>query len=716
MTACCTNAASSAYLLRSAERLLYNDKRPADAVHMTQLLWQRDPSSSKATMLHVNCLEELRQYDAALHVLEQASSPAFLAEFQLHAHMTSMRCLFELGDHKRCVISAEAVLTATHDALSDSIANVSSSSETFMNHGGGGDQLGGSGGNTVGPLPMAVQALCYLGKCAELVADPERAVGYYRQALTLDPLCASAMSTLLDHRLLNPRETIRLIESLPLPPEAEPLRCYYADCAAVTIDPSVVASSSLAAAAGGLEAASIGGGGGASPFVDNDLSPQPLPTPSSEQQSTTTASTVARLAHLAAIEHKHNRLHDALRLSEEACRVSPLDKNALCVHLRVLVDSKSSPALFELGHSLANHRGRAALAVYAIGCYYFAQASYERAGRYFGRATELDPVFAEAWVAFGHCYAKLEEGEQALTVYRRALFLFPGLYTCATFVGMQYSRIHSWKVAMCFLEDAQRMCPTDPLVLNEIAVLCVRNQQLSHALGFLEKALEQIDIDTCSEFLDCILFNVATVYRRLTRYPLAIRFFTAYTRCRPRAAHAFTALAFSYHLSGDLKSAIMYYHSAMNLKPDAFCRDMLDRALALEFGSGVGGAGWAGSGGIGAGGGHVGGGAGGVHPGANPNMFPSAGAHHHQRRGGGGGGVHYVDPSPTTFGEGSSMGGTSTVDQQHHRHQHDDDHLAGPQRNRRRAGSSQVSAAGAEGQHGGGGPSPHGSVGRSLHF
>jgi anaphase-promoting complex subunit 6 len=697
---------SPAYLLHSAERLLYSEKRPADAVHITQLLWQQDPSSPKATLLHVTCLEELRQYDVALHVLEQ-SSLSCLAEFQLHAHMTKMRCQFELGDHKRCVASAEAVLAATQDALSDSLANASTSSESFLG-GCGSGELGGA----LGPLPMAVQALCYLGKCAELVADPERAVGYYRQALAMDPLCASAMSTLLDHRLLNPKDTIRLIESLPLQPEAEPLRRYYADCAAVCMDPSIVASSSLAIrATDGLDTTA----GGASPIVSDDHSPPPPPPPGCpERTSSTSVHTVAHLVHLAAVEHKHNRLHDALRLSEEACRISPLDKNALCVHLRILVDSKSSPALFELGHSLAHHRGRAALAVYAIGCYYFAQASYERAGRYFSRATELDPVFAEAWVAFGHCYAKLEEGEQALTVYRRALYLFPGLYTCATFVGMQYSRIHSWKLAMCFLEDAQRMCPTDPLVLNEIAVLCVRNQQLSHALGFLEKALEQIDIDTCSEFLDCILFNVATVYRRMKRYSLAIQFFTAYTRCRPKAAHAFTALAFSYHLNGDLTTAIMHYHSAMNLKPDAFCRDMLDRALALEFGAGVGGAGWAG----GNSGTSAAGGAAGAHHGSYSNLFAGAAA----GSGAAGGGAHrqrgaqYVDPSPTTFGGGSSIGG-STVDL-HHRHashQHPsegDDHLAGPQRNRRRGGSSQLNAD----AHGGGGPSPHGSVGRSLHF
>jgi anaphase-promoting complex subunit 6 len=655
-------------LMRCAERLLRLEQRPHDAVHITQLLWQMQPQSSRTAMLHVNCLMELRQYDAALHVLNCAVD----CLEPLSVHLARMQCSFELGDHKACVASAEAVLAATQDAVCESLTNGASSSSSDLQMQGSNEELLGGGGTSTTratPLSMAVQALCYLGRCAELVADPERAVGYYRQALTLDPMCTSAMHALLDHRLLNPKETIRLIETLVLPVDAEPLRQYYVDCAAVLIHPSSVAP--ITHAPGDIDERGLPSG---SPSVPS--APKRQDGPDDGSSSTRLVQTVAHLSHLAAKEHAHNRLHVALQLSQEACRRSPYDKDALCVHLRILVDKKAAPELFEIAHALTNRRGRAALAVYAIGCYYYAQASYERAGRYFSRATELDPSFVEAWVAFGHCYAKLEEGEQALAVYRRALYLFPGLYACATYVGMQYSRIHSWKLALCFLEDAQRICPpTDPLVLNEIAVLCVRNHQLNHALGFLQKALDHIDVNTCSEYLDCILFNVGMVHRKLKRFDIAIQFFTSYVKCRPRGAHGYTALGFTYHLSGDLKSAIAHYHTAMSIKPDVFCRDMLDRALALEFGSGVGGLGWAG--------GH------GDHPGAVP---PPG-----HRRG------EYVDPSPTTFGAGSSMGG-ATVDVNNA----GQDVLAGPQRNRRRSDSSQTDMFG--------GPSPHGSVGRSLNF
>lgn len=388
----------------------------------------------------------------------------------------------------------------------------------------------------VGDTPQRVAARCFLGKCSEVTGDINKAVAHFKDALNQDPFCCSAMNALIDHRLLQPNELLSLIDSLTLPTDAESLRLLYR----ARIDKN---------------------------FKD----PR---TPSS-----------ASILQQAALEHERNNLRNASALTREVLQVTPYNKDALCQHLSVLVDMKATSTLFEKAHALSKNRSRGSLAVYAIGCYYFSLSNFERAGRYFSKATELDPSFAEAWVAFGHCYAKLEEGEQALAVYRRTLNAFPGLQCCATFVGMQYSRIHSWKLAMCFLENAQRMSPNDPLVLNEIAVLCVRSNQRNHALAFLQKAVEQISLDNPSEYRDCILFNIATVFRKQRDFESAAHYYNLYVKCRPNASHGHCALGFTYHLMGNLKAAIAHYHAAMSIKVDAFCRDMLDRALAAEFGS-----------------------------------------------------------------------------------------------------------------------------------
>jgi anaphase-promoting complex subunit 6 len=391
-----------------------------------------------------------------------------------------------------------------------------------------------------------VKALCLLGRCAFAHNDVAKSSAYFRRALAIDPACSSALSSIVEGNLMPQREQARLIDELALPPELEVLRSTYR--AMVGLDTAADA-----------------------------------PIPHSME--------LLRRAHG---EHARNDLRESALLTAELLRKAPYCKAAVCLHLSTLVDLKATARLFELAQSLCDS-ARGPLAMYAIGCYYFCLVNFEKAGRYFSRVMELEPSFAEAAVAYGHCYARLEEGEQALSVYRRALNLFPYLHCCATFIGMQYSRVHSWTLAMCFLEEARSMEAADPLVLNEMGVLFMRTGRLDKALSFFQQARACLGLETgrsVSEYLDCILFNLGTVYRKRQEFDQAIEFYTLYANGRPSSSHAHCALGFTYHLSGNIKAAIPHYHAALSLKSDAFCRDMLERALGTEMSRNVGGPAW----------------------------------------------------------------------------------------------------------------------------
>lgn len=385
-----------------------------------------------------------------------------------------------------------------------------------------------------------VVAMCYVAKASELSGDAAKAVQYYRMALTADPFCSEAISAFLERHLLEKEEVSKLIDSLNLPEEAEVYR------------------RTLKARAG------------------LDVLTYPYPG---------VPRTLVLLAS-AKREYENNNLRHALSLTTEILESEPYHRETVCLHLCLLVDSKATPVLFEKAHFLSKNKCYTELAVYAIGCFYFSLSNYERAGRYFSRAAELDCYFAEAWIAYGHCYAKLEEGEQALNVYRRAMNYFPGLNACCTYVGMQYSRVHQRPVARCFFEESLRKNPRDPLVLNELGTLAMRELNLDQALHYFQDAYDNLpNRENPSEHEDCILFNLATVFRKLRRYDAAIEYYSQYVRSRPNASHGHCALGFTYHLSGNVKSAIGCYHTAESIKPDSFCRDLLRRALDLDFGT-----------------------------------------------------------------------------------------------------------------------------------
>ncbi|KAG5472292.1 hypothetical protein LSCM1_03691 [Leishmania martiniquensis] len=385
-----------------------------------------------------------------------------------------------------------------------------------------------------------VVAMCFVAKAAELSGDPAKAVRFYKMALEADPLCGEAFNALTERHLLDRWEMLKLIDSLCIPAEIEVYR------------------SSLKARIG-----------------SDYLTPGIIGVPR----------TLVLLAG-AKKEYENNNLRQALSLTTEILEAEPYHRQTLCLHLCILVDSKATPLLFEKAHFLSKNKCYTELAVYAIGCFYYSLSNYERAGRYFSRATELDCYFAEAWIAYGHCYAKLEEGEQALNVYRRAMNFFPGLDTCSTYVGMQYSRVNQRSVARCFFEESLRKNPLDPLVLNELGALAVMEGSPKEALELFQKAYDSLpNRENPSEHSDCILFNLATMYRKLRRYEAAIDYYNQYVRSRPNASHGHCALGFTYHLSGNIKAAIGCYHTAESIKPDSFCRDLLRRALDLDFGT-----------------------------------------------------------------------------------------------------------------------------------
>ncbi|KAG5498581.1 hypothetical protein JKF63_02867 [Porcisia hertigi] len=385
-----------------------------------------------------------------------------------------------------------------------------------------------------------VVAMCFVAKAAELSGDPPKAVRFYKMALKADPFCGEAFSALTERHLLDHGETLALIDSLCIPPELEVYR------------------SSLKARIG-------------CDFLTPGISGVPR--------------TLVLLAG-AKKEYERNNLHQALGLTTGILEVEPYHRQTLCLHLCILVDLKATPQLFEKAHFLSKNKCYTELAVYAIGCFYYSLTNYERAGRYFSRASELDCYFAEAWIAYGHCYAKLEEGEQALNVYRRAMNFFPGLNLCSTYVGMQYSRVHQRSVARCFFEESLRKTPFDPFVLNELAVLTLAEDNPERALELFQKAYDSLpNRENPSEHNACILFNLGTMYRRMRLYERAIDYYNQYVRSRPNASHGHCALGFTYHMLGDIKAAIGCYHTAESIKPDSFCRDLLRRALDLDFGA-----------------------------------------------------------------------------------------------------------------------------------
>lgn len=194
------------------------------------------------------------------------------------------------------------------------------------------------------------------------------------------------------------------------------------------------------------------------------------------------------------------------------------------------------------------------------------------------KATSLDGTFAPAWIGYGNAYAAKEEGDQAMSAYRHAARLFPGCHLPILFIGMEYMRSHSYKLAEQFLTQAKRICPSDPHVYTELGVVAYNMKEYNKAVFWFEKTLALIPC--LSQLWEPTVVNLAHAYRKLKRYREAISCYERALTLSSKSVSTYAGLAYTYHLQDNFSAAITHYHKALWLKPtDQFCTEMLSLAL-----------------------------------------------------------------------------------------------------------------------------------------
>ena len=310
--------------------------------------------------------------------------------------------------------------------------------------------------------------------------------------------------------------------------------------------------------------------------------------------------------------------HYTLKSHAAAKKVLELDayNDACCVLLAAcLVALKKRTDLYQLGHEIANRSPNSVVAWYVIACYYFASEDYDRAGKYFYRATISAPSFLPAWIAYGHTFHALDEGEHTITAYRSALRLFPGCHLAALYMGMEHAKGCNLQHAHTFFDRSVSLLggaeERDPTVCNEMGVMYFKGNSYGAAKRYFLKALwrwrvahqhvpemadfadESAMLQAClpstadvmrDAFWEPAIFNLGHTYRKLRMYNLALRCYNICLAILPHDASILGAIAFTHHLMAQYDEAIAHYHTSLSTRSnDAFCRNMLSRAIKESF-------------------------------------------------------------------------------------------------------------------------------------
>ncbi|MFS7984254.1 putative tetratricopeptide-like helical domain superfamily [Helianthus anomalus] len=166
--------------------------------------------------------------------------------------------------------------------------------------------------------------------------------------------------------------------------------------------------------------------------------------------------------------------------------------------------------------------------------------------------------------------------------YRTAARLFPGCHLPTLYIGMEYMRTHSFKLANQFFMQAKAICPSDPLVYNELGTVAYHMKEYNKSVWWFEKTLAHIP-SPLSEMWESTVVNLAHALRKLKRYDEAITYYEKALALSTRSLSTYAGLAYTYHLQDKYTDAITYYHKALWINPDdQFCTEMLTLALMDE--------------------------------------------------------------------------------------------------------------------------------------
>ncbi|XWS10892.1 hypothetical protein CRYUN_Cryun38cG0037200 [Craigia yunnanensis] len=486
-----------------------------------------------------------RHFRRAFHLLN-ASKIVFR---DLRFRYLAAKCLEELKEWDQCLSMLGDEKFDEHGNVSDTKDN----SAMYLDKDGEDREINIS------------SAICFLrGKAYEALENRAQARKWYKAAIKADPLCYEALECLIESHMLTCEEETSLLSSLQFGPEDGWLSSFYS-CLIKKYDKENVVEAKFKE-------------------LEKESSKS---NPSSQSLMCTLKDNTDLLACKADYYHQCGEYQKCFELTSTLLEKDPFHLKCTLVHLAAAMELGHSNELYLMACNLVKDYPQKALSWFAVGCYYYCIKKYDQSRRYFSKATSLDGTFPPAWIGFGNAYAVREEGDQAMSAYRTAARLFPGCHLPTLYIGMEYMRTHSFKLSEQFIMQAKAICPSDPLVYNELGVVAYHMKEYNQAVSWFEKTLALIP-SPISEMWEPTVINLAHAYRKLKMFNEAISFYEKALTLSTKSLSTYAGLAYTYHLQDNFTAAITYYHKALWLKPDdPFCTEMLNVALVDECQRGI---------------------------------------------------------------------------------------------------------------------------------
>ncbi|CDO94550.1 unnamed protein product [Kluyveromyces dobzhanskii CBS 2104] len=271
---------------------------------------------------------------------------------------------------------------------------------------------------------------------------------------------------------------------------------------------------------------------------------------------------------LAEIELLNNqsKFTQCMKLCEQVLEADEYNIEVLPIYIQCLHSFGAKNKLFLLSHKLAENFPKSPVTWFAVATYYLCMGKISEARKYFSRSSIMDPSFGFSWLGFAHTYVAEGEHEQALSAYSTAARFFPGTHLPYLYLGMQYNKMDDLSLAEEYFMMAYDMCPTDPLLLNELGVVYFKRQNYIKAKKYMKRAHDAIkNMKSESKAWISIVINLGHTYRKLGEDERAVKCFKTVLESSKPNATIWCSLGFLYLRMKKIEKSVDSFHKALAL-------------------------------------------------------------------------------------------------------------------------------------------------------
>ena len=195
------------------------------------------------------------------------------------------------------------------------------------------------------------------------------------------------------------------------------------------------------------------------------------------------------------------------------------------------------------------------------------------------KATESQPELEISWLCLLYLYIETEEWDKGFSILKKASRRFPNSESLCLFAITLNLKSDCVQNAHQWIQKLWRNDTKNIFLIHEKGVSLLKEGNIHESQKYFEKIINDKSVNE-KDILGSAYINYGHCLRKQNELNKAIESYQSSLSYDYKTAEALASIGFTYHLMGDIDTAILYYNNCLSVDSvHPFATKMLDIAL-----------------------------------------------------------------------------------------------------------------------------------------